>query len=135
MENRDKLLSAGMIEPDSRDICGVKLRAFSLGSMQACYMLNLSLYTLGQDELPQAEIQRQITTFAWLHAAPESEVVEALISGNTKECVMRFSFSVPYPLIEELLLETQRVSQLIDAATVRVESKLPPSEDTAPGKS
>jgi len=135
--DREQLLAAGMLEPASRDIAGMRLRNFSLGSMQACYMLDLSIYTDSQSRHhSDAETQRQVITFAWMHAVPEDQVIAAIVADRVTAEVLKFSFGVPFDAIEILLTETQRIADMIGASNVRVESKTTsPSAEEPPGKS
>jgi hypothetical protein len=137
MENREQLLAAGMLEPASRAVAGIILRPFSLGSMQACYMLDLSIYTDSTErKRSDAETQRQVITFAWMHAVPETEVIDAICRNRVTEEVFKFSFSIPFDAVEQLYEETQRIADMIAASSVRVESKTSPTKaEEPPGKS
>jgi len=135
--DRNTTLSSGMIEPASRSVHGIKLRAFSYGSIQLAYMLDLTLFTADEDgpEISDAETQRQIVTFAWIQSAPQSEVVEAVVNKRSAEAVLKFALEVPFEAIPELLSEINRIGTLIRASNVRVESKNPATSEDAPGKS
>ena len=126
-----------MMEPAHRIVHGMKLRAFSYGSIQLAYMLDLSIFTDDENgpELSDAETQRQIVTFAWLQSAPQAEVVEAVVNKRTEEAVLKFALGVPFDAIPELLAEIGRIGTLIRASNVRVENKTPATSEDAPGKS
>lgn len=135
--DRDQSLSAGMVEPATRTVHGIKLRAFSYGSIQLAYMLDLTLFT--EDEknlnLSDAETQRQIVSFAWIQSAPREDVVNAVVNKRTEQEILKFALDIPFEAIPELLDEINRIGSIIRASTVRVESKHPTTGEDAPGKS
>lgn len=135
MDTREQLLAAGMLEPATRNIAGYTLRSFSLGSMQACYMLGLSIFTDEEAQVSQAEVERQVTSFAWMHAVPEDEVIAAIGAGTVAAAVLKFSFSVPFDSVAPLLAETERIAAMIQSSAVRVEAKHKSTEEDPPGKS
>lgn len=135
--NRDQSLSAGMVEPATRTVHGIKLRAFSYGSIQLAYMLDLTLFTEDEKDLhlSDAEMQRQIISFAWIQSAPREDVVNAVVNKRTEEEILKFALGIPVDAIPELLDEITRIGSLIRASTVRAESKHPATGEDAPGKS
>lgn len=138
MNQRDQQLAMGMIEPQTKDVAGIKLRPFSYGSMQLAYMLKLSLFTgegKEEDEADDEEKQRQIVTFAWMQSAPLDEVISAVHDDTVKSRVLRFSLGISFDMIPGLLSEINRIGEMIAASGLRVESRHPSDTDDAPGKS
>jgi hypothetical protein len=86
-------------------------------------------------ELDEAETQRQIITFAWMQSAPLDEVVAAVLDGTAERCVLKFAFGITFEMIPVLMAEINRISAMVAASSVRVESKYPSDEGDAPGKS
>jgi hypothetical protein len=86
-------------------------------------------------ELDETETQRQIITFAWMQSAPLDEVVTAVLDGTAERCVLKFAFGITFEMIPVLMAEINRISAMVAASSVRVESKHPSDEGDAPGKS
>ena len=138
MNQRDQQLAMGMIEPQTKNVAGIKLRPFSYGSMQLAYMLKLSLFTdesKEDGEPDDEEKQRQIVTFAWMQAAPLDEVIDTVHDGTVKSKVLRFSLGISFDMIPGLLAEINRIGNMIAASGLRIESRHPSDTEEAPGKS
>lgn len=125
-----------MLEPATRTVHGIKLRAFSYGSVQIAFMLDLSIFIDGENQrtISDAETQRQLVTFAWMQSAPQDEVIEAVVNKRTEQAVLRFALGVPLDAMPELLEEINRLGLLIRASDLRVESKYSAPTEDAPGK-
>jgi len=126
-----------MVEPANHTIHGIKLRAFSYGSIQLAYMLKLTLFTEDGKtrKLTDVETQRQIVAFAWLQSAPREEVVAAVLNNRSEEEILKFALDIPFEAIPELLEEISRIGSITRASTVNVESKHAAIGEESPGKS
>lgn len=136
-DTREDLLASSMLEQETRNVCGYKLRPFSYGSLQIAYKLNLTLFTGGSESnISDADIQRQISTFVWMQASPQDKVIEAVLNGSADMEALRFSLGIEFKDIPHLLAEVNRISEQVSANDVRVESKDKDTGDSIspPGK-
>lgn len=133
--DREPLLAEGMLEPESMRVAGLTLRPFSYGTMLLAHMLKLTLITEGDDRISEAEIHRQVCTYAWMQAVPKDEVVRAIREAKVEERVLEFALGIEMESLEHLQQEIARTAMLIGAATVRAQSRYSGSEGDAPGKS
>jgi hypothetical protein len=118
-DTRSTQLEAAFAEA-STTIGNITLRPFSLGTLNLCRQLNLTLFLNGETDLNDQEKQRQLVAFAWIQAAPMPEVLKAIRTGNAADKVAEFEFSLGIDTIPMLLKEVSRVSQLASAAAVEV---------------
>jgi hypothetical protein len=139
MNDRELQLATGMIDNGERRIGNLKLRPYTMGSMQLAYLLKLTTFTRQKDdpplELDDVEESRQIMTFAWMQSADEDEISDAIKNDTVDRCVLKFSFGVTFDMLPALMDEINRIGEMVAASSVRVESKFPSSDDDAPGKS
>ena len=139
MNDRELQLATGMIDSGERRIGNLKLRPYTMGSMQLAYLLKLTMFTRGKDdpplELDDLEEQRQIMAFAWMQSADEDDIADAVRDDTVDRCVLKFSLNVTFDMLPGLMAEINRINAMLAASSVRVESKYPSSEDDAPGKS
>lgn len=139
MNDRELQLATGMIDSGERRIGNLKLRPYTMGSMQLAYLLKLTLFTRGKDdpplELDDLEEQRQIMAFAWMQSADEDDIADAVRDGTVDRCVLKFSLNITFDMLPGLMAEINRINAMLAASSVRVESKYPSREDDAPGKS
>jgi hypothetical protein len=134
--DREDLLAIGMLEPIAEK-CGnhIRLRPFTIGSMQMAYLLGISAVTNKEVELDDAEKIRQKCAIAWMQSRPEAEVWEAVKNSTWTEEIFRFAMALPIGALEEIQAEIERIEALIGASTVRVESKHSPTTgEDPPGK-
>lgn len=124
-DTRTQKLEAAFADPtdDETVIGSLRLRPFSLGTLNVCRQLNLTLFLDGEVELSDEEKQRQIVAFAWAQSAPLSEVLKALRSGETEDRIAEFEFRMDVGDLPELIREIQRISELAAAAAVEVAPK------------
>jgi hypothetical protein len=139
MNDRELQLATAMIDSGERRIGNLKLRPYTMGSMQLAYLLKLTMFTRGKDdpplELDDLEEQRQIMAFAWMQSADEDDIADAVRDETVDRCVLKFSLNVTFDMLPGLMAEINRINAMLAASSVRVESKYPFSEDDAPGKS
>lgn len=139
MNDRELQLATGMIDSGERRIGNLKLRPYTMGSMQLAYLLKLTMFTRGKDdpplELDDLEEQRQIMAFAWMQSADEDDIADAVRDDTVDRCVLKFSLNVTFDMLPRLMAEINRINAMLAASSVRVESKYPSREDDAPGKS
>lgn len=126
-----QLLEDAFTEPE-KTIAGLKLRPFSIGSLNICRRLNLTLFTQaeGAAELSEEEKQRQIVAFLFIQSEPLPDVLKAIRSENfDDEYLLPFSCRLPISAIPEAVKEIQRIIDAAGAAAVEVEPK--PGEKTS----
>ena len=123
--DRSRKLEAAFAESqdDGTKVGTLRLRPFSLGTLNVCRQLGLTLFLDGQVELDDAEKQRQIVAFAWAQSAPLSEVLETLRTGTASEAIAGFEFAMDVGDLPELIREIRRISELAAAAAVEVTPK------------
>jgi hypothetical protein len=139
MNDREHNLALGMIDNGERRIGGIKLRPYTVGSMQLVHLLKLSMFTRSKDDPPlnldAMEEQRQIMTFAWMQSADKDDIADAIRDETVDRCVLKFSLEVTFDMLPALMAEINLIGEMVAASSVRVESKYPSSDDDAPGKS
>jgi hypothetical protein len=139
MNDREIQLATGMIDSGERRIGNLKLRPYTMGSMQLAYLLKLTMFTRGKDDPPldldDLEEQRQIMAFAWMQSADEDDIADAVRDDTVDRCVLKFSLNVTFDMLPGLMAEINRINAMLAASSVRVESKYPSGNDDAPGKS
>jgi hypothetical protein len=139
MNDRELQLATGMIDSGERRIGNLKLRPYTMGSMQLAYLLKLTMFTRGKDDPPldldDLEEQRQIMAFAWMQSADEDDIADAVRDDTVDRCVLKFSLNVTFDMLPGLMAEINRINAMLAASSVRVESKYPSNGDDAPGKS
>ena len=89
-------LEAAFADPAETEtmIGGLRLRPFSLGTLNVCRQLELTLFLDGEVELGDEEKQRQIVAFAWGQSAPLHEVLAALRTKTSDEKIEEFEFGL-----------------------------------------
>jgi len=136
---RSAQLEAAFAEdPTPAMVGGNRLRPFSLGTLNLCRQLKLTLFTDAQadEALSEEERQRQIAAFAWMQSAPLKEVLHAVRAGTWQEAVAEFEFNLSVDTIPSLIAEISRIATLAAAAAVEVVPKPGGGEDRdAPPKS
>ena len=124
-DTRTQKLEAAFADSNEDDtvIGSLRLRPFSLGTLNVCRQLELTLFLDGEVELEDEEKQRQIVAFAWAQSAPLSEVLEALRTKTAPQKIAEFEFQMDVGDLPELIKEIQRISELAAAAAVEVAPK------------
>ncbi len=105
------------------EVGGLRLRPFSLGTLNVCRQLELTLFLEEGAELSEEEQIRQLVAFAWAQSAPMPEVLKALRSGTARERAAEFEFRMGIEDLPALVAEIQRISGLASAAAVEVVPK------------
>lgn len=136
---RTPQLEAAYAEDTSMSLVGGnRLRPFSLGTLNLCRQLKLTLFTDAQadEKLSEEERQRQIAAFAWMQSEPLKEVLRAVRAGTWEDAVTEFEFNLSVDTIPTLVAEIGRIATLAAAAAVEVVPKPGGGEDKdAPPKS
>jgi hypothetical protein len=124
-DDRTGKLEAAFAEAPEGDtkVGSLRMRPFSLGTLNVCRQLGLTLFLDGEADLDDAEKQRQIVAFAWAQAAPLSEVLSALRTNTANEKIAEFEFGMDVGDLPALIAEIRRVSELAAAAAVEVAPK------------
>ena len=138
-DQREEMLVKGMLERSTKNIAGLTLRAFTVGTTDLCKAFGLSMFldpdtvkgneARGIEPMSAEELERQLITFAWMQSEDLDAVLEALDAGTWKNAVRRFKFNVDLGAITPLLQEIARVSGLTVAASVEVAKKPSNSSD------
>ena len=119
---RSQQLEAAFAEAETT-VTGLRMRPFSLGTLNLCRQLNLTLFLDETAELTDAEKQRQLVAFAWAQSAPLNEVLAAIRNGTAQERIDEFEFNLSIDVLPGLLGEIARISKLAAAAAVEVAPK------------
>src|SRR5688572_16396316 len=104
---KNDLLENAFTEPD-KVIAGLKLRPFSIGSLNICRRLKLTLFTeaQGTQELSDDDKQRQIVALLFIQSEPLQDVLKAIRSENfDDEYLLPFSCKLPVAAIPEAVKE------------------------------
>ena len=116
---RTQQLEAAYAEDTTISFVGSnRLRPFSLGTLNLCRQLKLSLFTEpeAENELADEERQHQLAVFAWMQSAPLKEVLAAVRAGTWKDAVAEFEFSLSVDTMPTLVAEIGRIASLAAAA-------------------
>ncbi len=124
-DTRSTALEAAFAEPagETTKVGSLHLRPLSLGTVNVCRQLGLSLFLDEDVEIDDTERQRQIVAFAWVQSAPLSVVLAALRNDTAIDCIAEFEFQLEVGDLPALIAEIQRVSKLAAAAVVDVAPK------------
>ncbi|MCB1089045.1 MAG: hypothetical protein KDM63_18565 [Verrucomicrobiae bacterium] len=124
-DTRTEKLEAAFAEPseDGTKVGTLRLRPFSLGTLNVCRQLGLTLFLEGEADLDDEEKQRQIVAFAWAQSAPLPEVLDALRTKSAADRIAEFEFRMDVGDLPLLIQEIQRISELAAAAAVEVAPK------------
>jgi len=124
-DDRTTKLEAAFTDPSDghTKVGSLRLRPFSLGTLNLCRRLNLTLFLDETVELTDEEKQRQIVAFAWAQSAPLPDVLAALRTHTADEKIEEFEFGLAVGDLPALLDEIQRIGELAAAATVDVAPK------------
>jgi hypothetical protein len=130
---REELLVKGMLERSTKNVAGLKLRAFTVGTTDLCKAFGLTMFLdpetvkgiekTGLAPMAADELERQLITFAWMQSEELDVVLESLDADTWKNAVRKFKFNVDLGAITPLLQEIARVSGLSVADSVEVAKK------------
>jgi len=137
MNNRNETLESSFITPPA-EMFGLKLRPFSLGSMQICRKLKLTMLTgdAKPEDLSEEEQQVQIVAFLFIQSKPVPDVLSAIRSPNFRDDVLLpFSMELPLAAIPAAVEEIKRVMNEAGAAYVEVQPKPDEKPEDAPPNS
>jgi len=134
---RTQKLEAAFAEPSSDDakVGSLRLRPFSLGTLNVCRQLGLTLFLEEGTDLGEEEQLRQIVAFAWAQSAPLPEVLKALRSGTARDRAAEFEFQMSLEDLPLMVEEIQRISDMATAAAVEVVPKPGAADGDAPPNS
>lgn len=115
------VLEAAFAEGNT-ELLGVSLRPVTLGTLNLCRRLELTLVLRPEleAEFGEADKQRQALIFVWLHSAPLHEVLAAVRDGTWEHAFSAFAESGSQLVVPVVLHEIRRVSKLVEAALVEV---------------
>ena len=119
------------LEPEETTIAGLRLRPFSMGSLNAMRKLGLDL----TDEASEEDKLRALAGVVWVHSRPVHEVLRAIRKGAAQDDIDAFMFSIDLASMPELNAEVARISAQINASSVSIELKPGDREETPPGNS
>jgi len=123
---REDQLEAAFLEA-GLNVPGLTMRPFSLGTLNLCKKLKLSLFVEDKSaekvELDEDATLDQLIAFAWLQSQPLPEVLAAVRGNKWREAVELFAFTLSADTITALGAEIQRISAQSNAAAVEVIAK------------
>lgn len=121
---REEHLEGAFLE-DTIQIQDLKLRPFSIGTLNLCRRLKLTLFTgdVKATELSDEDSLHQLTTFAWMQSAPIPEVLKHTREGTHAAQVDEFAFGLSMESLSELTQQIARLAKQSAAAVVKVEPK------------
>lgn len=127
MKSRESQLESAFLE-GGVSVPGIAMRPFSLGTLNLCKRLKLSLFIEEDDgtkkaELSEDDTMHQLTTFAWMQTAPLPEVLAAVREDKWREKVELFAFDLSVDTVTALTSEIERIAGQSNAAAVKVAKK------------
>ena len=138
MSERTDILDNSFVTPPA-EVNGLKLRPFSLGSMQICRKIKLTMLTgdANPEDLSDEEQQKQIVAFIFIQSAPIPEVLRAINQPNFwDDVLLPFSMGLHLSAIPAAVEEIKRIINEANASYVEVQSKPGEKpEDTPPNSS
>ncbi len=116
------------LDPATLDVAGLRLRPFSIGSLNLMQRLGIQL----DGQLSEADQLRNIAAIAWLQSAPVPDVLRAVHTGRAHEAIDAFMFTIDLARIGELSAELNRMGEAVAAASFGVEAKPGDKEESTP---
>ena len=123
-----------------KEVAGIELRPFTLGSLQAARKLGLRMFAeeLSDDELEPGQEESEMIAFAWIQSAPLNEVLRALRKGKEAawEKIDEFAWGLDMDKFQFFAQELEKLGNMVGETVVEVVPKdNGGKEDTPPGKS
>ena len=139
MNERDNALADGMLD-GPKEVAGIELRPFTLGSLQAARKLGLRMFAeeLSDDELEPGQEESEMIAFAWIQSAPLPEVLSSLRKGKDEAWakIDEFAFGLDMDKFQLFAKELEKLGGMIGETIVEVVPKdQGAKEDSPPGKS
>jgi hypothetical protein len=116
-----------------KTIGGLVFRPFTMGSKAACAQMDLSMFTNPEKPLIEAEAERQVVAFTWLHVKPLPEVLRALREGRANDEAQAFGFDLEPHSVTQIISEINRISEQAKKNAVEVVEKSGTKDKDAPG--
>ncbi len=123
MDSKTRELSGAFLDGSSKQIGPVLLRGFTIGTLNACRVMGLSMFTEQTQapvELSTEEKQRQAMAFAWAHSAPRGEVLDAIEDGTWPRKVKEFEFDLEIAALPDFIRAITYISKRASAAAVQI---------------
>ena len=118
-----------------KTIAGMVFRPFTMGSKAACSQMDLSMFTQPEKPLTEAESERQVIAFTWLHVKPLPEVLRALREGRANDEAQAFGFELEPHAVTQIISEINRISDQAKKNAVDVVERSGTKDKDAPGNS
>ena len=139
MSERSEALADGMLD-GPKEVAGIELRPFTLGSLQAARKLGLRMFAEdpSDEEIEPGQEEREMVAFAWIQSAPLSEVLGSLRKGVDVawEKIDEFSWSLDMDRFQLFSQELEKLGMMVGETIVEVVPKDQGGKDeTPPGKS
>ncbi len=124
----------------AKEVAGITLRPFTLGSLQAARKLGLQLFSdeVIEGELETGQEEREMVAFAWIQSAPLSEVLASLRVGADEAWakIDEFAFGLDMEKFHMFAKELEKLGSMVGETIVEVVPKdNTQSKETPPGKS
>jgi len=116
------MTNSSIAEEIPQTIAGVTLRPFTLGTMQACRALELSIFTDSQKSefASEEEKQFQICALAWMQSEDLNVVKKGIRDGSARDMILDFMWSIPIDAMPKFIDEIQRISSMAGERSVEV---------------
>jgi len=116
------MTNSSFVEEVPSVICGITLRPFTLGTMQACRALELSLFTDSEksESISDEEKQFQVCALAWMQSEDLAVVKKAIRDGSARDRISDFMWDVPIDGVQKFADEIQRISKMAGDRAVEV---------------
>ena len=137
-DDRSNILEAEFTAPPAM-VAGRPLRPFSVGSLNLCYRLGLTLLTGEGDEatMTDQEKQEQVLAFVFIQTEPVERVLLAAANANSfrEKYLLPWSMDLPVSAIPEASEAIQAVVRAAQASVVEVTPKPGDKPEDAPPNS
>jgi hypothetical protein len=125
----------------STDFCGLTLRPITIGTMEVCRMVGLTMFT-GEagEEQPPAEQIRQTAGYLWIQSQPLADVLASVLEGLTpaawfEKNVLPFMFEIEPKNLEAAAALIMAGIERVGGASVGVQTKPGANGDDEPPNS
>lgn len=136
-EQRDQILTNAFLRPSNFEVAGLKLRPFSLATIDLAKRLKLTFLYKDEDELDaqdrsEDEQTRQLVTLLWIQWAEPEEILNAIERNEVARKVDRFKFDVPVRALADFQSLIQSMAGEVKEAVVEVKARDGHTADTDP---
>jgi len=103
---------------------GLKLRPFTLGTLEICRRVGLSMFTAGQLPEDAGERARQVSAFLFIQSEPLDEMLAAVSSTERfNDALLRFQFRLTPAILDDGVALIEKNLQGTGEMVVEIEPK------------